>query len=81
MLPYRELKMSKIINRCSCGRSFTSSEWRKLAVVGIQEVPPLVRDGAPEEPLELRNCVCGSTRAVGVSDARRSSTVPPPKSS
>ena len=47
--------------RCSCGRAHTSEEWLKLPLVGLQRFPW-------GEVLELRNCVCGSTRAVEVQE-------------
>lgn len=70
--------MSAPVARCGCGREYCRSEWRALKLVGIQEFPPI--PGSPEffvEPLELRNCPCGSTKAVPVSDARKLSTSPP----
>jgi hypothetical protein len=41
---------------CSCGRNYTRDTWEKLVFVGIQY------DG--EQTFELRNCSCGSTRAL-----------------
>jgi hypothetical protein len=41
---------------CPCGRNYTREAWEKLVFVGIQY------DG--EQTLELRNCSCGSTRAL-----------------
>ena len=46
--------------RCSCGLAHSPAEWKKLPLVGIQRF-----DGGGA--LELRNCPCGSTRAIDVS--------------
>ena len=40
---------------CSCGATYSENEWRALPLVGTM--------GDEAERLELRNCVCGSTRA------------------
>jgi hypothetical protein len=45
-----------IIHTCSCGLSFTASEWERLPLCGVQ-----VTD---EGFIELRNCPCGSTRSI-----------------
>lgn len=45
---------------CSPGkfsRSYTAAEWAALPLIGFQDFG----DG---EPLELRNCACGSTLAI-----------------
>lgn len=47
---------------CSCGRAWKLSEWRVLPLAGYQPIP-----GEPR--LELRHCVCRSTRAIAVDDA------------
>lgn len=44
------------LHMCSCGTEYTSAEWSRLPYVGEQ--------ADDEESLELRDCVCGSTRAV-----------------
>jgi hypothetical protein len=49
--------MSPVI--CSCGLAHSPAEWKKLPLVGIQRF-----DGGGA--LELRNCPCGSTRAIDV---------------
>jgi hypothetical protein len=46
----------------------TPSLWRMLACIGVQR---LVADGSePERVLELRNCSCGSTLAVDITDRK-----------
>lgn len=52
--------------RCGCGRTFDESQWIRLDFVDWQ----VVEMRQPGEPkwLELRNCPCGSTIAVGVMD-------------
>lgn len=47
-----------VVHRCSCDRTLTLAEWSKLPYVGV------MRDAV--EALELRNCPCGSTRAVEI---------------
>ena len=47
---------NNIVKKCSCGRTFTETEWQRLKYVGVQEVPPDMG-----RPLELRNCLCDST--------------------
>lgn len=46
------------IHTCSCGREFTEHAWNLLPYVGV------MRDDV--ERLELRNCPCGSTRALEI---------------
>jgi hypothetical protein len=49
------------VKRCSCGRKYTTlEEWDALNFVGAMPDD----NGA----LEMRNCVCGSTIAVRMSD-------------
>lgn len=43
---------------CECGRSYTEAQFVELRFVGIQTWD----DGSPD--MELRNCVCGSTRCL-----------------
>ena len=52
----RTVAPTRIVNACPCGRDFTGAQWLDLALVGTM-------DG-----LELRNCVCGSTRAIPLKD-------------
>lgn len=46
-----------IVHVCACRRRYTQQEWEELPLRGILRGP-----GAEE--LELRDCVCGSTRAL-----------------
>jgi hypothetical protein len=46
------------IHECSCGKTYTIEEWRKLPLVGTVDYG--------EGPLELRNCTCRSTRTVEI---------------
>ena len=48
-----------IIHTCSCSRTYTREEWKKLEYVG-----PLDKDEEGDQLLEMRHCVCGSTRAA-----------------
>jgi hypothetical protein len=41
---------------CSCGIAYDLAGWKALPFKGIQP--------DPEEPLELKDCACGSTMAV-----------------
>lgn len=43
-----------IVNHCPCGQSYSQARWIDLRLVGVDE----------ESGLELRNCQCGSTRAI-----------------
>jgi hypothetical protein len=52
-----ELAHPGTVHACSCGRRHTQAQWGALPFVGVQETS----DG---ERLELRNCSCGSTRAL-----------------
>lgn len=45
------------VHTCSCGRQYTLAEWKRLKLVG-----PM--DDGEGDYFVLRNCVCGSTRAV-----------------
>lgn len=45
---------------CSCGKAFSPERWAALPFKGYQDDEP--------EPLALRNCPCGSTRALSKSD-------------
>lgn len=54
------MKGSPVIVTCSCGRSYTRSQWYRLPFVGIQ------RDHHGHPALSCRNCPCGSTRTVDV---------------
>ena len=66
-----------IVATCACGQSFTQSEWDALPLVGTQETgDPEHLEGCADcdcndctfqgdaSYLELRNCPCGSTRAI-----------------
>lgn len=46
---------------CPCGARYSAAQWASLPSAGIQRVP--ATDDGPAYELELRNCVCGSTRA------------------
>jgi len=47
-----------IVKRCNCcGQQYTETTWRGLHYVGLWEL---------DQPLELRNCTCGSTLALPV---------------
>lgn len=48
-----------VVNTCSCGAVHVRESWPTLPYVGEQE-------DDEEGPIELRNCRCGSTRAVPV---------------
>lgn len=45
------------ICKCACGKHYTAYGWSTLKLAGTQELPW-------GEVLELRNCTCGSTRAI-----------------
>lgn len=45
-----------VIKECGCGLRYTRAQWETLEYVG--------KHPDPVEPLELRNCICGSTIAV-----------------
>lgn len=49
----RRRKDTEVVKRCSCGREYTRSGWKALPVVGTMG------------PIELRNCICGSSIALG----------------
>lgn len=55
-----------LVHTCSCKRTFTQEQWDALPYVGkmIEDDPPV---------LELRNCPCGSTRAVEIPMTNRES--------
>lgn len=58
----RERERKVVVCRCACGRTYTHAEWSLLDLVGYQAEP----EDEDDRPLELRNCPCGSTRAVEV---------------
>lgn len=62
MTPYAQ---GDIAHTCSCKRTFTLAEWEALPYVGV------MRDDV--ERLELRNCLCGSTRALEIPMSDRES--------
>jgi len=67
---------TKNVHTCSCGKTFTLTEWSNLAIVGFLHdvIPPeesgMIDDAgrrmARLEVLEQRNCTCGSTRALSI---------------
>lgn len=60
MLQAMEGKIEMILKKCNCcKREFTRDEWLDLPYVGLQDCAGYY--------LELRNCHCHSTIAVGVS--------------
>jgi hypothetical protein len=48
-----------IVKTCSCGKRYTSAQWRRLPYVGVLDLG--------DEILEHRNCPCGSTIVRDVS--------------
>jgi hypothetical protein len=57
--------MSGIPFTCGCGAKYpTPAAWEALPLVGYLCQPE--DNTGPEEHLELRNCPCGSTKAVEV---------------
>ena len=61
------MQQSTPVHQCSCGQSFTLAQWQQLPFVGTQAT-------LDDELLELRNCSCGSTRAIDIA-ARRAPLV------
>jgi hypothetical protein len=55
---------SRPIKRCKCGRTHTVESWTRLPLLGRNDL------GVPNEPdlVEWRNCPCGSTLVVSISD-------------
>jgi len=53
-----EKMRSKVVNVCSCGRFYTRDEWNSLELIGEMS--------DSEERVELRNCICGSTRSINL---------------
>jgi CheY-like chemotaxis protein len=49
----RRGKEAEVVKRCSCGREYTRSGWKGLPLLGTMG------------PVELRNCRCGSSIALG----------------
>lgn len=49
------LRTFPLVKACKCGRCFTVDAWRTLPYVGEQPGTP---------PLEMRNCICGSTLTI-----------------
>lgn len=49
----RRRKGSEVVKRCACGREYTRADWLALGRVGNMG------------PVELRNCTCGSSLALG----------------
>lgn len=53
----------KVIKVCTkCGNTFTKAQWERLPQIGLQVIPAWKDE--PEEILDLRNDVCGSTLAI-----------------
>ena len=52
----RAIQKTAIVVSCGCGLNYTLEQFRTLDLLGVQ----LVED----DRLELRLCVCGSTRGV-----------------
>ncbi len=53
-----------IIKKCSCGRTYTEAQWKKLKKIGEQKTE--ADEFGPAELLELRNCPCTSTLAIEI---------------
>lgn len=51
-----------VMKWCACGVGHTAEGWRRLSLVGVQDLG----DG---ERAEMRNCVCGSTLCVELPSA------------
>ena len=63
-LPMEARTMHK---QCTCcGRTYDRHEWTRIALAGRTKV--LMRQPGEPKWLELRNCPCGSTIAVGITD-------------
>lgn len=54
--------MTKPFKTCGCGREWTKEEWEALPLVDPRQYAG-VEDGFAYF-LELRNCPCGSTKAI-----------------
>ncbi|KKL09617.1 hypothetical protein LCGC14_2564070 [marine sediment metagenome] len=52
-----------VVKRCGCGHSYTLEDFRRLPFVGAQR---LSNDGKRPEQLELRQCGCGTSLAIGI---------------
>ena len=50
--------MDPIVVSCGCGYKYTLEQFRKLPLCGKQTFPD------PPHVLEMRDCACGSTRAI-----------------
>ena len=48
----------RTVVHCGCGAQYTIGQWHRLAFVGLTDAED------PEMILELRNCTCGSTKAL-----------------
>jgi hypothetical protein len=53
-----------MLKTCACGLGYDVDAWRGLVFVGVH------REGGGYPDLELRNCSCGSTMAVEVSEVQ-----------
>lgn len=60
------MSASKPVLTCGCGRAYDAEQWKALRLAG--HAPQYNEDGTEHATLrlELRNCVCGSTRAIEV---------------
>ncbi len=56
------VKTRIVVARCGCGKEFDLTGWKRLKVLGYQDVEA-DKEG-PACKLELRNCKCGSTLAI-----------------
>lgn len=63
MLNLQPYRPTDIVLNCGCGRTYNAIAFRELpkAGTGEQSFPPVATD---PDGIELRNCPCGSTRAV-----------------
>lgn len=55
----RRVEEAMIVKRCACGEEYTVERWLSQLKVGTLVVPAWKDE--PEERLEMRNCVCGSS--------------------
>lgn len=51
---------ARILKTCSCGRTFTMAQWLELGAAKFWKLG--------DELLELRNCPCGSTNAIEITE-------------
>lgn len=65
----RRMKTDNIVHKCACGLTYTAAGWLEL-----EYLDDWVDD---EGTLEMRHCVCGSTRSIRL--PQRKHTEPWPK--